>query len=56
MRGHIDTQLVDDLIAAGYTVETVVDTIMMINLRGVTNYVYAALGGFEIDFPLAPVI
>ncbi|WP_295718911.1 carboxymuconolactone decarboxylase family protein [Mucilaginibacter sp.] len=54
MRGHIDGELVDRVIEAGYTKGAVIDTILLINLRGVTNYVYAALGEFKIDFPLAP--
>ena len=53
-RGHINGTLVDAFIEAGYTKGTVIDTILLINLRGVTNYVHAALGEFEIDFPLAP--
>jgi len=53
-RGHIEGSLVDDFVAAGYTKNTVIDTIILINLRGVTNYVHAALGEFEIDFPPVP--
>jgi uncharacterized peroxidase-related enzyme len=53
-RGHIDGSLVDAFIEAGYNKGTVIDTILLINLRGVTNYIHAALGEFEIDFPLAP--
>jgi uncharacterized peroxidase-related enzyme len=53
-RGHIDGSLIDAFIDAGYTKGTVIDTILLINLRGVTNYIHAALGEFEIDFPLAP--
>ncbi len=53
-RGHIDGELVDNLIDAGYSKGAVIDTILLINLRGVTNYMHAALGEFEIDFPLAP--
>jgi uncharacterized peroxidase-related enzyme len=53
-RGHIAGELVDDFITAGYHRGTVIDVILLINLRGVTNYVHSALGEFEIDFPLAP--
>lgn len=53
-RGHIDNVLIDDLIAVGFNRDAVIDTIILINLRGVTNYVYAAIGGFDIDFPPAP--
>ena len=53
-RGHIQPDDLDIFIAAGYSKASVIDTILLINLRGVTNYVHAALGEFEIDFPLAP--
>lgn len=53
-RGHIDGTLVDEAIEAGYSKGSIIDAILMINLRGVTNYVHSALGQFEIDFPLAP--
>ena len=53
-RGHIDGNYVDNFIKAGYSKAAVIDTILLVNLRGVTNYMHAALGEFEIDFPLAP--
>jgi len=54
MSGHIDGELIDRFIDAGYSKGAVIDTIILVNLRGVTNYVHAALGEFAIDFPLAP--
>jgi uncharacterized peroxidase-related enzyme len=53
-RGHVDDTVVNAMIEAGYSKGSVIDAILLINLRGVTNYVHAALGEFEIDFPLAP--
>lgn len=54
LRGHIDGALVDALVDAGYNKGNIIDIILLINFRAVTNYVHTALGEFEIDFPLAP--
>lgn len=55
-RGHINSELIDNFIDAGYSKVSVMDAIFVINLRSITNYIFSATGGFEIDFPLAPVL
>lgn len=52
-KGHADPELVDNFIAAGYTKGNLIDAIMLIGIRTITNYVYAITQP-EIDWPIAP--
>jgi AhpD family alkylhydroperoxidase len=52
-KGHADPELVDNFIAAGYTKSNLIDVIMLIGIRTITNYVYAITQP-EIDWPIAP--
>lgn len=51
-KGHADPNAVDQFIEAGYTKANLIDVIMLIGLRSITNYVYA-ITNVEIDWPLA---
>jgi AhpD family alkylhydroperoxidase len=53
--GHPDPQTVDDLYAAGYTAGNLVDIILVIADKVVTNYLYS-VSEMTIDFPAAPVL
>lgn len=52
-RGHPDTELVDAFFAAGWTKENLVDVIVTIGDRTVTNYLHG-ITGVPVDFPAAP--
>lgn len=52
-RGHADSELVDRFLAAGWTKENLVDAIVLIGDKTVTNYLHAVTG-VPIDFPEAP--
>ncbi len=53
--GHPDPQLLENLFAAGYTPGNLVDIILVIADKVVTNYLYS-VSAFEIDFPAAPAL
>lgn len=52
-RGHADDALVDAFLAAGWTKENLVDVIVIIGDKTVTNYLHGVTG-VPIDFPAAP--
>lgn len=52
-RGHADQALVDAFFAAGWTKENLVDAIVVIGDKTVTNYLHATTQ-VPVDFPAAP--
>jgi uncharacterized peroxidase-related enzyme len=52
-RGHADQMLVEDFFAAGWTKENLVDAIVVIGDKTVTNYLHATTQ-IPVDFPAAP--
>jgi uncharacterized peroxidase-related enzyme len=52
-RGHADQSLVDAFFAAGWTKENLVDAIVVIGDKTVTNYLHATTK-VPVDFPAAP--
>jgi uncharacterized peroxidase-related enzyme len=52
-QGHADPQLVENFYAAGYTKGSLMDVVIAISDKIVTNYVFA-LTEIPIDFPVAP--
>jgi uncharacterized peroxidase-related enzyme len=54
-RGRADPALVDAAFAAGYTEGQLVDTVMVIGDKIITNYLHA-LTQVPVDFPAAPVL
>jgi len=52
-KGHADQSLIENFIAQGYTQGSVIDTIMLVGIRAITNYVYAVTQP-PIDFPEVP--
>ena len=51
--GHADQSVIDDFFAAGWTKENLVDAIVVIGDKVVTNYLHAATQ-VPIDFPAVP--
>lgn len=54
-RGHADQALVDAFFAAGWTQENLVDVIMTIGDKTVSNYLHAVTR-VPVDFPAAPAL
>ena len=54
-RGHADPALVDAFFAAGWTKENLVDVIVTIGDKTVTNYLHATTR-VPVDFPAAPAL
>jgi AhpD family alkylhydroperoxidase len=54
-KGHADEALVDKFYAAGYDQGSLVDVVIAIGDKIITNYLYA-LTGIPIDYPLAMAI
>lgn len=52
-RGHADGALVEAFLAAGWTTENLVDAIVVIGDKTVTNYLHATTK-VPVDFPAAP--
>lgn len=52
-RGHADPYWVNRFFAAGYTKANMIDLIVLIGIRSITNYVYAVTD-VGIDWPIAP--
>jgi len=52
-RGHVDHSLVEAFFAAGWTKENLVDTIVAIGDKTVTNYLHSTTQ-IPVDFPAAP--
>ena len=53
--GQASQEAVDNLFAAGYTAENVVDIILVIADKIVTNYLHA-IAQLPIDFPTSPAL
>ena len=54
-RGHADPALVDAFLAAGWTTGNLVDAIVVIGDKTVTNYLHATTK-VPVDFPAAPAL
>jgi AhpD family alkylhydroperoxidase len=54
-KGKVNTDAVNNFFEAGYTNETLVDTIILIGDKTITNYLYAVTK-VPIDFPAAPAL
>jgi AhpD family alkylhydroperoxidase len=54
-RGHADEALVNAFFEAGWTKENLVDTIVVVGDKVVTNYLHATTR-VPVDFPAAPVL
>jgi uncharacterized peroxidase-related enzyme len=54
-RGHADPALLDAFFVAGYTDGQLVDTVMVIGDKIITNYLHA-LTQVPVDFPAAPAL
>ncbi|HEY4327810.1 MAG TPA: carboxymuconolactone decarboxylase family protein [Mucilaginibacter sp.] len=54
-KGHADPQLVENFYAAGYNQGSLIDVVMVVGDKTITNYIYA-LTDIPIDFPIAPAI
>jgi hypothetical protein len=54
-RGHADPAFVEAFLAAGWTKENLVDVIVTIGDKIVTNYLHAATK-VPVDFPAAPAL
>jgi uncharacterized peroxidase-related enzyme len=52
-RGHVDQALVEAFFAAGWTKENLVDTIVIIGDKTVSNYLHSTTQ-IPVDFPAAP--
>lgn len=52
-RGKLDQEAVDRLLAAGYTQENLVDTVVLIGDKTISNYLHS-ITQVAIDFPVAP--
>lgn len=54
-KGHADSALVDNFLAAGYNQGSLVDVIMLIGDKTIMNYLHN-LTDVPVDFPLAPAL
>ena len=54
-RGHADAALFDAFYAAGYTKGSLVDVIVVIGDKTISNYLHAATD-IPVDFPIAPAL
>ncbi|PIB36949.1 alkylhydroperoxidase [Reichenbachiella sp. 5M10] len=54
-RSKAGQSAIDAFFAAGYTKENLVDTIILIGDKTISNYLHG-FGQFEVDFPAAPVL
>ncbi|WPU94781.1 carboxymuconolactone decarboxylase family protein [Mucilaginibacter sabulilitoris] len=54
-KGHADPHLVENFFAAGYNEGSLIDVVMVIGDKTITNYIFA-LTAVPIDFPAAPAI
>lgn len=54
-RGHVDQRLVEAFFAAGWTKENLVDAIVIIGDKTVTNYLHSTTK-VPVDFPAAPTL
>lgn len=54
-KGHADEQAVENFFAAGYNEGSLVDVVLVVGDKTITNYLYA-LTNIPVDFPAAPAI
>jgi len=54
-RGQVSEQAREDFFAAGYTQTTLVDVVLAIGTKTISNFLHN-LTGFEVDFPAAPAL
>jgi uncharacterized peroxidase-related enzyme len=54
-KGTIEQEIKDDFFEAGYTEANLIDVIIVVGDKVISNYIHN-LTGFEIDFPLAPAL
>lgn len=54
-KGHADEQVVENFYAAGYNEGSLIDVVMVVGDKTITNYIYA-LTGIPVDFPQIPAI
>ncbi len=54
-KGHAAPELVENFFAAGYNEGSLIDVVMVVGDKTITNYIYA-LTSIPIDFPAAPAI
>jgi AhpD family alkylhydroperoxidase len=54
-KGHADEQLIENFYAAGYNEGSLIDVVIVVGDKTITNYLYA-LTGVPIDFPKVPAI
>jgi len=52
-KGHANPELTDNFMAAGYNKGNLIDVIMLVGIRSISNYVNAITNA-EIDWPIAP--
>ncbi len=52
-RGHASAEIVDNFFTAGYTEENLIDVVIVIGDKIITNYLHA-LTDIPVDWPLAP--
>lgn len=52
-RGKVTNEIKENFFAAGYTEANLIDVVMVIGDKIISNYIHN-LAGFEIDFPIAP--
>ncbi|MCS3869340.1 putative peroxidase-related enzyme [Chryseobacterium ginsenosidimutans] len=54
-KGHADEQSIENFYAAGYSEGSLIDVVLVVGDKTITNYIYA-LTNIPVDFPAAPVI
>jgi AhpD family alkylhydroperoxidase len=54
-KGHAEEQLIENFYAAGYTEGSLIDVVIGVGDKTITNYIYA-LTAVPVDFPKAPAI
>ena len=54
-RGKADETVVDAFLAAGYTQENLIDTIVLVGEKTISNYIHN-LTDVPVDFPVAPAL
>jgi uncharacterized peroxidase-related enzyme len=54
-KGHAEEQLLENFFAAGYNEGTLIDVVLVVGDKTVTNYIYA-LTKVPVDFPAAPAL
>lgn len=54
-KGHADPQLVENFFAAGYTEGSLIDVVLVVGDKTITNYIFALMA-VPVDFPAAPAI